>query len=96
MERKMAANDDENELKQAFKVFDQSNSGFITSHDLNHVMTNVFIRESFTDYEIDAMINVADADNDGKVSYEGIIYEGAFNELINFVFKRFYFQIRLP
>ncbi len=71
MERKIVANDDEIDLMQAFKVFDQTNSGFITQQDLNHVMTNVFAKETFTDYEINAMIKEADADNDGKVSYEG-------------------------
>lgn len=34
-------------------------------------MTNVYSRETFTDYEINEMIREADADGDGKVSYNG-------------------------
>lgn len=37
-------------------------------------MTNIFSRETFTDYEIDAMIREADSDNDGFVTYDGFEY----------------------
>jgi len=37
-------------------------------------MTNIFGRETFTDYEIDAMIREADSDNDGLVTYDGYKY----------------------
>ena len=37
-------------------------------------MTNIFSRETFTDYEIDAMIREADSDNDGLVTYDGLTF----------------------
>lgn len=55
-------------------MFDKDDSGYISRAELSHIMTNIFSRETFTDYEIDAMIREADSDNDGFVTYDGFEY----------------------
>ena len=52
-------------LKEAFKVFDRDNNGFISAAELRHVMTS--IGEKLTDDEVDEMIREADQDGDGRI-----------------------------
>ena len=65
MARKMRDTDSEEEIREAFKVFDRDNNGFISSAELRHVMTS--IGEKLTDDEVDEMIREADQDGDGKI-----------------------------
>ena len=51
--------------KEAFKVFDRDNNGFISAAELRHVMTS--IGEKLTDDEVDEMIREADQDGDGRI-----------------------------
>ena len=60
--------DSEQELKEAFKVFDKDGSGFISAAELRHVMTN--LGEKLTDAEVDEMIREADIDGDGQICYD--------------------------
>ena len=69
MTRKMKDTDTEDELREAFKVFDKDGNGFISAAELRHVMTN--IGEKLTDEEVDEMMREADKDGDGQVNYEG-------------------------
>lgn len=39
MARKMKDTDSEEEIKEAFKVFDKDNNGFISAAELRHVMS---------------------------------------------------------
>lgn len=41
MARKMKDTDSEEEIREAFKVFDKDGNGFISSAELRHVMTNL-------------------------------------------------------
>lgn len=41
MARKMKDTDSEEEVREAFKVFDKDGNGFISSAELKHVMTNL-------------------------------------------------------
>ena len=41
MARKMQDTDSEEEIKEAFRVFDKDNSGYISAAELRHVMTNL-------------------------------------------------------
>ena len=68
MSRKMKDTDTEEEILEAFRVFDKDGSGFTTAAELRHVMTN--LGEKLTDQEVDEMIREADLDGDGKVNYE--------------------------
>lgn len=66
----MKDTDSEEELREAFRVFDKDGNGFISAAELRHVMTN--LGEKLTDEEVDEMIREADIDGDGQVNYEGI------------------------
>ena len=69
MAKKMKETDSEEELKEAFRVFDKDGNGFISASELRHVMTN--LGEKLTDEEVDEMIREADIDGDGQVNYDG-------------------------
>eukprot|EP00058_Branchiostoma_floridae_P007764 XP_002593252.1 hypothetical protein BRAFLDRAFT_124868 [Branchiostoma floridae] len=64
MARKMEEVDSENELREAFQVFDKDRNGYISAAELRHVMTN--LGEKLTDEEVDEMIREADIDGDGQ------------------------------
>ena len=66
MARKMKDTDSEEEIREAFKVFDRDNNGFISAAELRHVMTS--IGEKLTDDEVDEMIREADQDGDGLLN----------------------------
>jgi calmodulin len=59
----------EEDLKDAFRRFDQDDDGFISAAELRHVMTN--LGEKLTDDEVDDMIREADVSGDGQINYEG-------------------------
>jgi len=69
MARKMKDTDSEEEIREAFRVFDKDGNGFISAAELRHVMTN--LGEKLTDEEVDEMIREADVDGDGQVNYDG-------------------------
>ncbi|RIB17664.1 hypothetical protein C2G38_2131912 [Gigaspora rosea] len=71
MARKVKDSDAEEELKEAFKVFDKDNNGLISAAELRQVMNN--IGEKLTDEEIDEMIHEADVDGDGQINYEEFV-----------------------
>ncbi|CAF1313828.1 unnamed protein product [Didymodactylos carnosus] len=60
MSRRMKDSDDEEEIREAFRVFDRDGDGFISADELRHVMTN--LGEKLTDEEIDEMIREANID----------------------------------
>jgi len=68
----MKDTDSEEEIREAFRVFDKDGNGFISAAELRHVMTN--LGEKLTDEEVDEMIREADIDGDGQVNYEGITW----------------------
>ena len=70
MARKMKDADTEEEIREAFRVFDKDSNGFISAAELRHVMTN--LGEKLTDEEVDEMIREADIDGDGQINYDGL------------------------
>ncbi|KAK9315713.1 hypothetical protein V1522DRAFT_409271 [Lipomyces starkeyi] len=71
MARKMKDTDSEEEIKEAFRVFDRDNNGYISATELRHVMTS--IGERLTDEEVDLMIKEADTNNDGRIDYNEFV-----------------------
>ena len=61
--------DPEQELREAFRVFDKNGDGFISAEELRIVMTS--LGERLTDKEVDDMLKEADSNNDGKIDYSG-------------------------
>merc|ERR1712234_32265 len=58
----------EDEIREAFKVFDGDGNGYINRQELAVVMMN--IGEKLTSEEIQEMIDEADIDGDGQINYE--------------------------
>ncbi|KAE8677037.1 Calmodulin [Hibiscus syriacus] len=71
MERKMKETEADDELREAFRVFDKDQDGYISPHELRLVMIN--IGEKLTDEELEQMIREADLDGDGQVNYEEFV-----------------------
>ncbi|KAK1245182.1 hypothetical protein MKX08_004811 [Trichoderma sp. CBMAI-0020] len=67
----MGKPDPEEELKEAFKVFDVNNDGFISPEDLRHCMR--LLGEKMTDDEVDEMIREGDLDGDGRIDYQEFV-----------------------
>ena len=66
---KKKKNDDTDETKKAFEVFDKDGSGYISVEELRQVMTQ--IGENLTDDELVVMIQEANVNDDGQVDYKG-------------------------
>lgn len=66
---KVPALDSEDELREAFKVFDRDGSGLINLEELKAVMKRLGIR--LTDEEYDIMMKEADQDGNGVVDFNG-------------------------
>ncbi|XP_072039372.1 neo-calmodulin [Amphiura filiformis] len=71
MAHKMKDKDSDDDIREAFKVFDKDGNGFISSAELRHVMTN--LGEKLTEDEVEGMIREADIDGDGQVNYEEFV-----------------------
>ena len=70
MEKKMKDTDNEEEMTEAFRVFDKDGNGVITAEELKQVMAN--LGEKLTEEEVAEMIKEADTDGDGVVNLQGI------------------------
>lgn len=57
----------EEDLLEAFRVFDKDMQNTISAAELRHIMTNM--GEKLNDEEVDEMLKEADSDGSGKVNY---------------------------
>ena len=71
MAKKMKDNNEEDELIEAFKVFDKDGNGFISAAELRHVMTNLGAK--LTDDDVDEIIRKVDTNGDGQVNYQEFV-----------------------
>ena len=61
----------EDEVINAFRVFDKEGNGLIPSAELKHIMMT--IGDKMTEEEAQEMINEADIDEDGFINYEEFV-----------------------
>ena len=71
MARKMKETDAEDELLEAFKVFDRDGNGKISAHELRYVMLSS--GEDLTEQDIQEMVMEADIDGDGFIDYQEFV-----------------------
>lgn len=71
MTRKVKSKEAEEELREAFEIFDIDGNGFITSRDLRQAMTK--LGERLSNEEADEMIREADFNDDGEINIEEFI-----------------------
>ncbi|XP_056168079.1 calmodulin-like protein 8 [Syzygium oleosum] len=71
MARKIKETEIEEELKEAFKVIDKDQDGYISPDELQRVMIN--LGEKLTEEELEEMMREADLDGDGRLDYEEFI-----------------------
>lgn len=71
MAKKMKETDTEDELLEAFKVFDRDGNGKISAHELRYVMLSS--GEDLTEQDIQEMIQEADTDGDGYIDYQEFV-----------------------
>ncbi|KAJ8044772.1 Calmodulin [Holothuria leucospilota] len=75
MAQKMTKHDIQDEMKQAFRVFDSDQTGCLSSDDIRHIMTTY--GETLTKEEVDEMLAVADVNRNGQIPYMDYIKEVA-------------------
>jgi calmodulin len=63
--------DAEEEMLEAFKVFDSDGNGMISSDELRQIMAN--LGEKLTNEEVEEMVKEADIDGDGQINYEEFV-----------------------
>ncbi|KAK2162825.1 hypothetical protein LSH36_91g07039 [Paralvinella palmiformis] len=69
MAKKMENTDWEEEIKEAYRVFDRERKGYIHTDELKHVMKH--IGDQLTDEEVDEMLKEIASNDEGKISYDG-------------------------
>uniref|UniRef100_A0A0R0HP89 EF-hand domain-containing protein n=2 Tax=Glycine max TaxID=3847 RepID=A0A0R0HP89_SOYBN len=62
--------DEEEDMREAFNVFDQNRDGFITVEELGTVLASLGLKQGRTLDECKKMIMKVDVDGDGMVNYK--------------------------
>jgi len=69
--KKMGDIDSEDDLIQAFVIFDSNRTGYITTKEFRDVMMN--LGERLTYDEVTEMIIAADKNSTGRINYRGML-----------------------
>ncbi|MBA0741707.1 hypothetical protein Gogos_014839 [Gossypium gossypioides] len=62
--------DEEKDIKEAFKVFDQNGDGFITKEELRTVLASLRLKQGRMIEDCKRMIKKVDVDGDGMVNFK--------------------------
>ena len=68
MVKKMQETDTENEIREAYRVFDKERTGVIDISEMRLILSN--LPEKLSDAEIEEMLRTADKDGNGAFSYD--------------------------
>ena len=71
MNKRNKETDKEEEVINAFRVFDKDGDGVISTADLVHYLTT--LGDILTDEEVEEMIKEADIDGNGNINYEEFV-----------------------
>ena len=71
MAKRIKDYDSEEEVLDAFRVFDKDGNGHMLAADLKHLM--ISIGERVSDEELDEMIRAANIDDDGRINYQEFV-----------------------
>lgn len=63
--------DSEEELREAFRVFDRNGDGYVNAAELRHVLTH--IGEKLDEDEVDDLLREADIDGEGQIKYADFV-----------------------
>jgi calmodulin len=69
MAKKMLVLDEEDQIREAFKVFDPRGVGYITAKELKRIMMNY--GDKLSEEEADELLAEADLDHNGLIECEG-------------------------
>jgi Ca2+-binding EF-hand superfamily protein len=67
MSENLQETDLEQDLRMAFRLFDEDDNGLISAEELRKVLAS--LQMDYSDAEIDKMVEEADLDGDGSISY---------------------------
>ena len=68
---KMKDDNNEEELREAFRAFDKDGQGFISAMELKHVMTN--LGEKLKEEEVNELFSEAGIEMEGEINYEDFV-----------------------
>jgi len=71
MEKKLRENDTEDELLEAFRVFDRDGKGYISVKEYKYILASS--GENLMEEEIDNLVSQIDSNNDGYIDYEDFV-----------------------
>ncbi|GLT27754.1 hypothetical protein SLA2020_027290 [Shorea laevis] len=66
----MAERDEEEDMREAFNVFDQNGDGYITVDELRSVLSSLGLKQGRTIDDCKRMIMKVDVDGDGRVNFK--------------------------
>jgi Ca2+-binding EF-hand superfamily protein len=71
MSENMEETDLEQDLRMAFRLFDEDDNGLISASELRKVLAS--LQMNYSDAEIERMVIEADLDGDGSISYNEFV-----------------------